>query len=169
MTLRRRTHVCAAALVAALTAAAAPAAVAQTAVLAVRHAEKVDQSDDPPLSAKGRARAEALARHLQSAGVKAIYVTEYKRTSLTAAPLAAALGLQPIVIPATSTPALVDRIRKDNAGDVVLVVGHSNSLPKILQRLGHPDPVEIADDEYDNLFVAVPRPDGAPAVLRLKY
>lgn len=148
---------------------AAPSAQAQTAVLAVRHAEKVDQSDDAILSAAGRTRSEALARHLKSAGVKAIYVTEYKRTGLTAAPLAAALGLQPIVIPANATPALVDRIRKDNPSDVVLVVGHSNSLPKVLQRLGHPDPVEIGDDEYDNLFVAVPRPGTPPSVLRLKY
>ena len=52
---------------------------------------------------------------------------------------------------------------------MVLVVGHSNTVPDILMRLGHPDPVAIGDDEYDSLFVAVPRAGEPPAVLRLKY
>ena len=164
-----RHSVAAAVLIAFLAIAAAPAVSAQTAVLVVRHAEKVDESKDPLLSAKGKARAEALARHLQSAGVKAIYVTEYQRTVLTAAPLATALGLAPIVVRAAEAATLMDKIRKDNPADVVLVVGHSNTLPDILKRLGHPDPVEIGDDEYDSLFVAVPRAGGAPAVLRLKF
>jgi broad specificity phosphatase PhoE len=152
-----------------LTVAAPLAASAQTAVFVVRHAEKVDESKDPLLSAKGQARAQALARQLAAAAVKAIYVTEYKRTGLTAAPLAAALGLTPIVVRAGDTPGLVEKIRKDNPADVVLVVGHSNTLPDILKRFGHPDPVEIADDEYDSLFVVVPRAALPPAVLRLKF
>ena len=164
-----RTHLSAAALVALLAGAAAPPASAQKAVFVVRHAEKVDESEDPLLSAKGKARAQALARHVESAGIKAIYVTEFKRTALTAAPLAIALGLMPIVVYAADTPTLIEKIRKDNPADVVLVVGHSNTLPDILKRLGHPDTLEIAGTEYDNLFVAVPRPDRAPAVLRLKY
>ena len=76
----------------ALVAAAVPAQ-AQKAVFLVRHAEKVDESEDPLLSAAGKARARALARSLRTAGVKAIYVTQYKRTGLTAAPLAAAAGI----------------------------------------------------------------------------
>lgn len=159
----------AAVLVTLLAAGSPPAVSAQTAVIVVRHAEKVDESKDPLLSAKGKARAQALARHLKSAGVKAIYVTEYKRTGLTAAPLAAALGLKPIIVPAADPAALIEKIRKDNPADVVLVVGHSNTLPDIVKRLGHPDPVEIGDDEYDSLFVAVPRAGQPPAVLRLTF
>jgi broad specificity phosphatase PhoE len=164
-----RHSVAAAVLIPFLAVAAPPAVSAQTAVFIVRHAEKVDQSRDPLLSARGKARADALARHLESAGVRAIYVTEYKRTGLTAAPLATALRLTPIVVSAADPAALVEKIRKDNPEDVVLVVGHSNTLPDILRRLGHADPVEIGDDEYDSLFVAVPRAGHPPAVLRLKF
>jgi broad specificity phosphatase PhoE len=156
-------------LVAALVAIAAPAAWAQKAVVLVRHAEKVDESDDPLLSAKGEARARALSRALAGAGVKAIYVTEYKRTGLTAAPLAAALGLEPVANPADATPALVARLRKEHPADVVLVVGHSNTLPDILKELGHPDPVTIDSGDYGSLFVVVPRTGGPPVVLRLGY
>jgi broad specificity phosphatase PhoE len=151
-----------------LFAAAAPAR-AQKAVVIVRHAEKVDESADPLLSAAGESRARALARHLRTAGVTAIYVTQYKRTALTAAPLAAASGLTPIVIHSDARQALVDRIRKDNANDVVLVVGHSDSVPELLRLLGHDEPVTIGHSEYDNLFVAVPSKAGPPAVLRLRY
>ena len=151
-----------------LLATAAPVR-AQKAVILVRHAEKVDDSRDPLLSAAGKARARALARHLRTAGVKAIYVTQFRRTMLTAAPLAAAAGLQPVVLSADQTQALVDRIREENAHDVVLVVGHSDTVPEVLRRLGHAQPVTIGASEYDNLFVAIPRPEGAPAVLRLRY
>jgi broad specificity phosphatase PhoE len=148
--------------------AAAPAR-AQKAVLLVRHAEKVDESDDPLLSAAGKARARSLARHLRTAGVTHIYVTQYKRTGLTAAPLAAAAGLKPIVIHSDARQELVDRIRKGSPDDVVLVVGHSDSVPEALRLLGHPQPVTIGHAEYDNLFVAIPNKGGPPTVLRLRY
>ena len=149
--------------------AAASPVHAQKAVLIVRHAEKVDESDDPLLSAAGKARARNLARHLQSAGVKAIYVTQYKRTSLTAAPLAALAGVKPIVLPADGEQELLHRIRKDNANDVVLVVGHSDSVPELLRLMGHREPVTIASAEYDNLFVVIPDKGGPPGLLRLRY
>jgi broad specificity phosphatase PhoE len=149
-------------------ACAAPAR-AQKAVFLVRHAEKVDESDDPLLSAAGKARARALARSLRTAGVKAIYVTQYKRTGLTAGPLATAAGLKPIVVHSDARQEVVDRIRKDNPNDVVLVVGHSNTVPDVLRLLGHPEPVTIAPAEYDNLFVAIPSKAAAPMVLRLRY
>jgi broad specificity phosphatase PhoE len=151
-----------------LLAAAAPAR-AQKAVILVRHAEKVDESDASPLTAAGQDRARALARHLKTAGVKAIYVTQYKRTHLTAAPLAEALGLKPQAIDADDRQKLVDDIRKRHPHDVVLVVGHSNTVPEILRLLGNPETVTIAPAEHDNLFVAVPATAGPPTVLRLRY
>ena len=153
---------------AALLAAAAPVA-AQQAVFLVRHAEKVDESEDPPLSTRGEARAKALARHLAGAGVKAIFVTQYRRTGLTAAPLAGRLGITPVSLHSDATAELVERLRTRHAADVVLYVGHSGSVPKVLKAYGHPEPVEIGHDEYDSLFVLVPRPGSPPTVLRLKF
>jgi broad specificity phosphatase PhoE len=144
-------------------------ALAQKAIIVVRHAEKVDESNDPLLSAAGMARAEALAKALKSLDVKGVYVTQYQRTTLTAAPLLAATGLKAIQIPATDTPELVTRMNKEHPNDVVLTVGHSNTLPLIVKLLGAADPVEIGSSEYDSLFVIVPRPSGPPTVLRLRY
>lgn len=142
---------------------------AQEAVFLVRHAEKVDESEDAALSEAGHARARALASLLGQAGIKAIYATEFQRTQKTAEPLAQALGLSPMVIPSRDSKQLAERIRKEQAGARVMVVGHSNTVPEIIAALGHPEKVTIASDEYDNLFVVVPRGGGAPAFLRLKF
>ncbi len=147
---------------------AAPA-FAQKAIMVVRHAEKVDESADPLLSPPGTARAQALSRILRSLDVKGIYVTQYQRTALTAAPLAAALNLKPTEIPSDATPELVARMKKEHPNDVVLAVGHSNSVPRLLTLLGGAESVEIGPNEYDNLFVVVPAATGPPTILRLRY
>ncbi len=57
--------------------------------------------------------------------------------------------------PARDTDGLVARLRAEHAGGVVLLVGHSNTVPAIIKALGGPD-VTIGDMEYDNLFIFVP-------------
>ena len=77
-------------------------------LLLVRHGESeaarpeapfplVEGHGDPALHPNGRAQAEAVGRRLAGAGIAAIYVSSLRRTSETAAPLAAATGLTPVV------------------------------------------------------------------------
>jgi broad specificity phosphatase PhoE len=150
----------------------AMAAHAQKLVFVVRHAERADSGatqmqaqTDPPLSAAGEARASKLAKMLVDAGIQAIYATEYRRTQDTAKPLAAKVGLTIRQYPSKSTPELIAALRKEAANDIVLIVGHSNTVPAILKALGGPD-VAIADDEYDNLFVLVP---ATGAMTRIRF
>ena len=53
--------------------------------------------------------------------------------------------------------------------DHVLVVGHSNTVPALLAALGHPESVSIGSDEYDNLFIVVPRGQAPPTVIRIRF
>lgn len=145
---------------------------AQKMVILVRHAEKdltVDTAD-PALSPEGGKRAQLLAEMLKDAGVTAIYVSEYKRTALTAEPLAKHLGVVPKQMPAKDSLKLVATIRNDNASDVVLVAGHSNTVPELLRAFGHEALVKIDDFEYNNLFFVIPQGEGKkPLVLRLHF
>ena len=151
----------------------AAVASAQPAVFIVRHAERADAGTpaakvpgaDPDLSEAGRARAESLATTLKDARITAIFVTEYKRTAQTAAPLAKALGIQPTAITSKDVDGLAEKVR--TAAGNVLVVGHSNSVPTLIKALGVADPLTIAEEEFDNLFV-VSR-GSPPALLRLHY
>jgi phosphohistidine phosphatase SixA len=142
---------------------------AQKAIVVVRHAEKVDESADPALSAAGIARAEALARVLKSMDIKAVYVTQYQRTWLTADAVMKARDLKPTQVHSDKTPDLAERMKKEFPNDVVLTVGHSNSVPRLLKILGVTENIEIAHEEYDNLFIVVPQPEGPPTLLRLRY
>ena len=146
----------------------AGSAAAQQAIFIVRHAEKVDQSKDPHLSEAGQARAMALAALLAQSGAAAIYATEYQRTTETAKPLADRLGLPIQHVPATDTARLVEQLKARHAQDTVVVVGHSNTVPEILRLYGA-SISPIADDDFGNVFVVVPRPGGRALVLRLRY
>ncbi len=144
-------------------------AAAQGAVFVVRHAERADTSSDSLLSAVGQARAERLAVLLKDAGITQIYTTNLRRTVQTAAPLAAALRLTPTELPVNDLDALFTRLNGATLHDRVLVVGHSNTVPQILQRLGVTSPVTIADTEYDNLFIAIPQKGSSALFVQLRY
>lgn len=155
-------------LVAALLVAAASEARAQSAIILVRHAERLDESQDSPLSAAGEQRAQLLARMLDSAGVTAIYTTRFQRTFKTAEPLAKRLGL---TITQDDAPAaeLLKKIRASHPTGIVLIAGHSNTLPEWLTALGYKTPIQIAAGEYDNLFIVSPRQGAPPVVVRLRF
>lgn len=141
---------------------------AQSAVILVRHAERLDDSPDSPLSTAGVERAERLARMLESAGVTAIYTTHFQRTIKTAEPLAKKLGL---TVTSDDPPAaeLLRRIRASHPQGTVLIVGHSNTLPELLAALGDKTTIEIPATEYDNLFIVSPRQGSPPVVVRLRF
>ncbi len=147
----------------------APDVSAQQAVIVVRHAEKVDQTPDTALSATGRARAKALADLLRGAGVTHIVTSEYRRTRETAEPLATALGLTIETVPARDLPALVARLHALDPASIVVVVGHSNTIPPMLTVLGWPNQLDLQEGDYDNLFVLVPHPGQRASLVRLKY
>ncbi len=156
-------------LAALLLSAAAMPGYAQSALIVVRHAERADQSQDTKLSATGEARARTLARTLGDAGVSAIYVTQFQRTAQTAQPLAEHLNVKPVVVQAQDIAGLALKIRTDNADQVVLVVGHSDTIPNIIKAFGYLEPITIEHDEYDSLLVLVPRNGQKPTLLRLRY
>lgn len=123
----------------------------------VRHAEKVATGDammlaDPLLTEAGMARAELLAETLGDKGITAIWSSGYIRTRNTAAPLAAALGLEIQIYDARDIEGLAARLKA--AGETALVVGHSNTTPQLAEALGGDagTPIDEAS-EYDRLYV----------------
>jgi probable phosphoglycerate mutase len=59
----------------------------------------VDGHGDPPLAPEGVAQAEKAAARLAAEPIAGLYVSTLCRTHQTAAPLAALLGLEPVVVP----------------------------------------------------------------------
>jgi phosphohistidine phosphatase SixA len=99
--------------------------------------------------------------------VTAVYAPEFHRTQKTAEPVARALKLEVHRTPRKADEA-IQLLRSKHANDVVLIVGHSNTVPELLTALGHDQEVKIPVTEYDNLFLVVPG-EKKPTVVRLKF
>ncbi|MGZ9099837.1 MAG: SixA phosphatase family protein [Brevundimonas sp.] len=157
-------------LAAAVSLLTAGSSVAQTVIL-VRHAEKADASADPVLSAEGEARATALAVALSASDLTHVFVTPLQRTRLTADLTARSQAITPEVVSFEGgTEAHVrridQRIRALPATAIVLVVGHSNTIPLIADALGEIGPAAMADCEYDRMTViSVRNTIDSPAVI----
>lgn len=139
------------------------ASASTTTIIVMRHAEKAAlPAEDPPLSAVGEARAQTLAQILGQAPeefrIQGIFVSEFRRTQDTVRPLANRLGVPVIVVPAADISTVADRARDEYRGGRVLIVGHSNTVPEIVEKLsGHKVPA-MAETEYGIVYVvALPR------------
>ena len=129
----------------------------QGVIYLVRHADR-SSIWKHALSRAGEARARCLASTLKDAHISAVFATDIKRTQQTAAPVASEFHLKPEIIPKVNTAELVKRLQQ-NDDRSLLVVGHSDTLPKIVQQLGAGSIPKFADREYDRLIV-VPVLDG---------
>ncbi len=116
----------------------------------VRHAEKLQSLKDPALSPCGIAQAQAMAK-LIPAQLSTIYHSGYQRTLQTA---------QQIALTQLNT-----KLESYNAGDLtdiakqiqqqtsaVLVVGHSNTTPELIQRLSQLPVPQIKEQEYGAVY-----------------
>lgn len=140
-----------------------------TTVILVRHAEKESEpADDPNLNVTGQVRAQILANVLADKGISAIYATNYRRTQQTAEPLATKLNIKPVLI--DDARAVAEAIVSKNAGQTVLVVGHTNTIPEIIRQLDGGEINLIAENEFEKMFiVTVPADFSESKVVESKY
>lgn len=120
-----------------------------TTIYLVRHAEKLDASSNSVLSPKGEQRALALRELLRNQDIDSIYTTDYKRTQLTAQPLADALGKK---ITSYKPGTAFSEQLKNLKEKTVLVIGHSNTIPAIVMDLLN-EKITIEEDDFDNLYI----------------
>jgi broad specificity phosphatase PhoE len=138
-------------------------------VLLVRHVD-IDlprASPDPALNVAGRLRAQTLSYILDSARLSSIFTSNFLRTKQTVAPIALRFALQPQL----ATDTLIEELLAGADSQVVLVAGHSNTLPRMMAALGVTPPLPVIDEpEFDNLFVVTADPSAhQTALIHLKY
>jgi len=150
-------------------------------VFMVRHAEKENEPrEDPPLKPAGVVRSQELARLLGSAGIKAIFTSQFTRTKKTAEPLAAKLSLTPTVFNLKTNPSNPRQIARESttevvnkilerAGESMLLVGHTNSIPDVIKMLGGDMVPTIDESKFNDLFIVTVYASGKARVVQLKY
>ena len=148
---------------------------ATTTIIFVRHAERAALPEgDPGLSDAGQRRVAELTRQLVDAdvvaGVDAVYATQFRRSQETARPVADALDLPINTYDAEDTELVLENILDDHKGKIILVVGHSNTLPLLMANLGASKKVPpIAEAEYDNIYIVSIPWFGKTKTIRLRF
>lgn len=141
-----------------------------TTFILLRHAETSGAGSDPALSAAGQQRAAELVRVLKNVPVQAVYATSYLRTTQTAQPTATDKSLNVQTYDPFAPGPLTDAVLNAYQGQAVLIVGHSNTIPALLNVLtGTNDFAQIPDTQYDNLFIVSVFEKGRAKVTHLKY
>jgi broad specificity phosphatase PhoE len=135
-------------------------------IFLVRHAEKADDgSRDPDLSETGKVRAENLATILSTAKVDFVYSTDYKRTRQTGLPSAKQIGKEIITYDPRDNSTL-DKIIEESGNSRILIVGHSNTIPGLVNQLIDDERYEQLDEmEYDKLFIVTISGDESDCVV----
>jgi phosphohistidine phosphatase SixA len=140
----------------------ATTAAAQT-VIVVRHA---DRAADDDLIPAGLQRAQDLKASLADAGVTLVITSDTRRARLTGAPTAQAAHAQRKEL--ADPAAIAAEVRAAPPAATVLVVGHSNTVPKIVQALGGPAVADLADTCFDRMFV-IQLGGPSPKVVQTRY
>jgi len=118
----------------------------------IRHAEKVDSDGlDPDLSKAGKERVVRYIDYFKTIKLDSVYTTNFKRTFQTANPIALTKGVEPIIY----NPNKIDftNFIKKHKGQTVLIVGHSNTTPKFVNKLiGSMKYSQILEGNYENIY-----------------
>jgi len=148
---------------------------ATTTIIFVRHAEQTNHEEtDPSLNDAGKQRVAELTRQLVDAdvvaGIDAIWSTDLKRSVETVQPLADRLDLLINLYPVTDTEVVLETILKKDKGKIILVVGHSNTVPAMIANLGASKNVPpIAQNEFDNIYIISIPWFGKTKTIRLRF
>lgn len=137
----------------------------------VRHAEKAEggATSDPPLNEAGRQRAGKLARLLADVPLRAVFTTDFTRTRKTAEPVVARRRIEPKVYDPTRLEEFAAELLLLGEGSY-LVVGHSNTTPRLVELLGGTPGAPIVEkDEYDRLYTLFLDEGGGVTTQVLRY
>ena len=142
----------------------------KTTIILVRHAEKRKDSKDPDLTMEGKMRAEKLSNILKTLELDHVFSSPYKRTIQTSEPTALAKQLDIENYDPRDMDNFGNTLLEKYSGKKILVVGHSNTTPKLLNYLlGETVVKSIPETDYDNLFVVSLFPNKEPKAILLKF
>ncbi len=140
-----------------------------TLLILVRHAEKLS-GDDPNLAPPGVRRAFLLSDILLNLPLETVYTTNFKRTKQTAQPTALRHNVPMKQYEPSNLVTLAYKLTTRYKGKAVLVVGHSDTTPELLNILAGKEIVErIPEYEYDHLFVMAINSDKHKELLQLNF
>ncbi|MFC3195855.1 winged helix-turn-helix domain-containing protein [Marinicella sediminis] len=137
-----------------------------TQIYILRHAEKVDDSADPDLSAAGIERAKYWKKVLQHTEFDQVFTTDFKRNIQTAELIADESSVKPELYHPMSFEVL--KFLQLIQGQKVLIIGHSNTIPDMVNRLINDTRFPpMSHENYNILYVVTLDKNGAASTVKL--
>lgn len=141
-----------------------------TTIVLVRHAEKIKDQKDPNLTKEGSIRAAKLKDILSTISLNQIYSTSYNRTQQTAKPTSNAQEVEVTSYDPSAINDFGNMLLQTKKGEKILVVGHSNTTPKLLNYLMKKTVVEsISESDYGNIYIVNVDHKGKAKALVLRF
>ena len=140
-----------------------------THLILVRHAEK-SYGNDADLLPEGKRRAILLSEILNELPLQGIYATRFIRTQQTAKPTAKNKGMEVEIYDLDQPTTFVGKVRRKHKGHNVLVAGHSNTTPELVNHFfGKNELPRIDERDYDNFYILSINSEKEMELLQLKY
>ena len=128
---------------------------------------------DPPLAADGEEQAERLARLFgvpdAPERIEAIYVAGTRRLEQLVAPLAARLGLHPIVFPVAGEEEIPGRALDEHRGESVMIVAGGSAAAEMVEGLSGVKVDRVHGEEYGQVYIVSVPALGSAGVLELRF
>ena len=120
----------------------------------IRHAEK-DRTNpkdpNPSLNIDGLKRAERWATYFEHFQIDQIYITKYIRTKQTISMIAQQKMINPILYDPHNIQ--LDDFLKETNGKIILIAGHNNTTPQLVNMLlGKDEFKDMDDNDNSTLF-----------------
>lgn len=131
----------------------------------MRHLHTPAGVTDPDLTSEGVSHAGAVSDWFRRDPPNAIYVSSAKRARQTAEPLARRLKLTPKIYEPRDTPALLALVKQESG--TVLIVGHSNTVPDIIEGLGGKRPAPLVHEDFGDIW-HIAGPDRTTTHVRIR-
>ena len=146
-----------------------PTQIKSASFILIRHAEKIlSSSNDPQLSTKGWQRANELVHLFEAIDIDAVYASPYRRSIDTAKPLAKAKKLGILNYNPDELDSFAQKLLNSHMGETVIIVGHSNTTPQLVNALSGTYYPNLEETEYDWVYFVNISPKVTPNVKKLQ-
>ena len=123
---------------------------AQPDIYVMRHLHTPKGATNPALTDEGQRYAKILVEALEDHPPSIIFVSNTLRAQQTAAQVAARYKIVPRVYDPADTPGLIAALSAVRG--TVLVVGHSNTVPDIVERLSGERPGPLVHEDFGDIW-----------------
>jgi 2,3-bisphosphoglycerate-dependent phosphoglycerate mutase len=137
----------------------------------VRHSEKdTAGGTNADLNPIGRGRAKALVKILKKIQLEKVLSTDKPRTRNTANPIAVSKNRSVEIYDPKKHQEVLEKLISENKGKKILMVGHSNTVPQIVNLLrGGNDEKEFSELDYSRLYIVSVKKLGEGQVQLIRF